>query len=156
MEDEVNLEPQSTAVFDWEAAFAELERRRKKKAEEAGEVYVPPTPPQVSSVTIDDTGLVKIFFTKDMAEIADLKVVTETLSVDKTPIFSVKVIRGEYSLPDKMEYSWKVVKMAERYLELQIDFTSPLYISTEEEPEMLEIIISDGSMFLSTDWLPLE
>ena len=55
-----------------------------------------------------------------------------------------------------MEYSWKVVKMAERYLELQIDFKSPLYISTEEEPEMLEIIISDGSMFLSTDWLPLE
>ena len=91
-----------------------------------------------------------------MAEIADLKVVSETLSVDKTPIFSVKVIRGEYSLPDKMEYSWKVVKMAERYLELQIDFKSPLYISTEEEPEMLEIIISDGSMFLSTDWLPLE
>ena len=55
-----------------------------------------------------------------------------------------------------MEYSWKVVKMAERYLELQIDFTSPLYISTEEEPEMLEIIISDGSMFLSTDGLPLK
>ena len=76
-------------MFDWEAAFAELERRRKKKAEEAGEVYVPPTPPQVSSVTIDDTGLVKIFFTKDMAEIADLKVITETLSADKTPIFSV-------------------------------------------------------------------
>ena len=89
VEDEVELEPQSTAVFDWEAAFAELERRRKKKAEEAGEVYVPPAPPQVSSVTIDDTGLVKIFFTKDMAEITDLKVITETLSADKTPIFSV-------------------------------------------------------------------
>ena len=74
-------------MFDWETAFVELERQRKKNADEAGEDYLPPTPPQVSSVKIDDTGLVKIYFTKDMAEIPDLEVITETLLADETPIF---------------------------------------------------------------------
>ena len=78
---------QSTAVFDWEAAFVELERLKKKKADEANEVYVPPTLPQVSSVTINNTGLVKIYFNKDMARIPDLDVITETLLADETPVF---------------------------------------------------------------------
>ena len=77
---------QSTAVFDWEAAFVELERL-KKKADEANGVYVPPTLPQVSSVTINNTGLVKIYFNKDMARIPDLDVITETLLEDETPVF---------------------------------------------------------------------
>ena len=78
---------QSTAVFDWEAAFVELERLKKKKADEANEVYVTPTLPQVSSVTINNTGLVKIYFNKDMARIPDLDVITETLLEDETPVF---------------------------------------------------------------------
>ena len=77
---------QSTAVFDWEAAFVELERL-KNKADEANGVYVPPTLPQVSSVTINNTGLVKIYFNKDMARIPDLDVITETLLADETPVF---------------------------------------------------------------------
>ena len=78
---------QSTAVFDWEAAFVELERLKKKKADEANEVYVTPTLPQVSSVTINNTGLVKIYFNKDMARIPNLDVITETLLEDETPVF---------------------------------------------------------------------
>ena len=34
--------PISTKVFDWEAAFEELERRKKKAAEDEGEKYQPP------------------------------------------------------------------------------------------------------------------
>ena len=82
-------------MFDWVAAFDELERRMKKKAEEQeGEVYVPPNLPQVSSVTISDTGLVKIHFSKGMAEIPDLKVITASLSAGKIPIFNEKVIQN--------------------------------------------------------------
>ena len=42
--------PEITNNFDWEAAFAELERLRQKKAEEEGVVYVPPVPPQVTVI----------------------------------------------------------------------------------------------------------
>ena len=69
----------------------------------------------------------------------------------------MNVIPGEYSPPDKMGYSWKVIKMTERYLELQMDFKRPMYISIEEDyPEMLEIIIADDSLFMSSDGMPLD
>ena len=50
-----------------------------------------------------------------------------------------KVIIGEESDPNNINYSWDIVSMDKRKLELQIDFESPLYISTEDEPEYLEV-----------------
>ena len=66
-------EVESQKVFDWEAAFAELERKRRKKAEQDGVVYVPPSPPEVTSIDIDETGLVTIHFSEVMQEIIDLQ-----------------------------------------------------------------------------------
>ena len=45
--------------------------------------------------------------------------------------------------------------MDKRTLELQVEFEKPLYISMETEPNYLEVIIRDGSLFLSEDVLPL-
>ena len=56
----------SVKVFDWEAAFAALERRRRKEAEKLGIPYVPPVPPEASLSSISNNGLVTISFTKDM------------------------------------------------------------------------------------------
>ena len=46
--------------------------------------------------------------------------------------------------------------MDKRSLQLQIAFENPLFVSTEYEPEVLEIKISDGAIFLSVDGLPLQ
>ena len=45
--------------------------------------------------------------------------------------------------------------MDKRKLELQIDFEKPLYISMETDPNILQVIVRDGSLFLSDDGLPL-
>lgn len=35
-------------------------------------------------------------------------------------------------------------------------FENPIYVSVEEEPELLQILFRDGSLFLSEDGLPLD
>ena len=48
------------------------------------------------------------------------------------------------------------MSQTQSYLELQVKFVTPIFISMEEEPEELEVIIRDGSIFLSNDGLPLK
>ena len=70
--------------------------------------------------------------------------------VDKIDtIMAAKVIIGEESDPNNLNYSWDIVSMDKRKLELQIDFESPLYISTEDEPEYLEVQMLNVYQFVS-------
>ena len=71
-------------------------------------------------------------------------------------VFDFKVIAGDYSDPTKMGYSWKAVAFDERSLDLQIYFDNPNFVSMEEDPEYVRVIIRDGSIFVSEDGLPLE
>ena len=71
-------------------------------------------------------------------------------------VFSLDVQLGAYSLPEDLGYSWSIQSYVGRELVLVIDFEKPLYVSTEEDPEYLEIVIRDGSLFLSQEGLPLE
>ena len=67
-----------------------------------------------------------------------------------------KVIIGEESDPNNIKYSWDVVSMEKRKLELQLNFEDPLYISTEEEPEYLEVKMLNTNQFISEEGLPLK
>ena len=62
-------------VFDWQAAFAALQRKKRKEAERLGIPYIPPPPPippEASLSEISDTGQVKITFSKDMVIIENI------------------------------------------------------------------------------------
>ena len=67
-----------------------------------------------------------------------------------------QVLIGADSDPQKITYTWDVVSMDKRSLELQFNFNDPLYISTEDEPEVLQIQILDVNYFISDpEGLPL-
>ena len=108
----------STYVFDWRAAFAALERRRRKEAERLGIQYVPlppPVPPKASLSSISNKGLVTISFSEDMRVLDFTQKETEknesvkegsrfmTDNIDK--IMDAKVIIGEESDPNNVNYS---------------------------------------------------
>ena len=46
--------------------------------------------------------------------------------------------------------------MSERELKIQIAFNSALYISVNEEPEILRLVFNDRFMFVSLDDLPIQ
>ena len=143
-------------AFDWQAAFAALEAKRKREAEEAGEVYVAPEPPQASLKSISDRGVVSISFSQSMKPIPDLSVIQNTKAKNGKPVVEVNVLVGAYSQSDMMGYNWSVSSYSERSMEIQMDFENPIYISIEDEPEVLQFICNDGSVFLSVDELPLQ
>ena len=123
-------------------------------------IYVPPEPPKIDDWDITETGLVSIFFNKDMKEIKDMSLIRGALSnrrlaIKDAPAFEFKVIVGADSDPLNIGYDWSVISMDKRALKLQLTFENTLYISREEEDEYLEIKINDGSLFLSEDFLPL-
>ena len=72
------------------------------------------------------------------------------------PVIVTKVVLGEFSPPEKLGYTWSVTKMTKRSLKLQINFENPIYVSTEEEPEQLEITFNGGQVFASEEGLLLE
>ena len=58
--------------------------------------------------------------------------------------------------PEKLGYSWEVLRMNQRSLEIQVTFQNPLYVSVQDESEQVEIKINDGTAFISSEGLPLE
>ena len=121
---------------------------------------MPPEPPKIDDWDITDTGLVSIFFNKDMKGIKDMSLIRGALPKRRLATkyalgFELNVIVGADSYPLNIGYDWSVISMDKRALKLQMTFENTLYISREEEDEYLEIKINDGSLFLSEDFLPL-
>lgn len=147
----------SQKEFDWQTAFAELERKRQKAAEESATQYVPPSPPKASIRSIDESGLLTISFSEDMRASEDfVNSLSKLKTKDGLPAFTFKVVSGAFSDQAKLGYSWKVVTFGKRSLELQITFENPIYISMEEEPEFAEVTIKQASIFISEAGLPLD
>ena len=71
-------------------------------------------------------------------------------------VFEFRVITGAYSDFTKMNYKWRAVSYDTRSMDLQVDFENPVYISMEEEPEFIEVVINDGTIFMSEEGLPLD
>ena len=70
-------------------------------------------------------------------------------------LLNTEVVGGNDSNPNNIKFSWDVVTMEKRKLELQVNFEKPLYISMEEDPEYLEVKMLDVNMFISEEGLPI-
>ena len=51
---------------------------------------------------------------------------------------------GAYTDESMLAYSWDLVKMTKRSLILQIRFENPIYVSMEEEQEVLKVTFNGG------------
>ena len=71
-------------------------------------------------------------------------------------IIEANVLIGVDSEPQNINLTWQVVSMKSRSLEIQLNFEKPLYISSQSEPEVLEVKIKDSLQFFSTEGLPLK
>lgn len=72
------------------------------------------------------------------------------------PIFAPEVVLGAYTDESMLGYSWSVLQMTKRSLKLQITFENPIYVSMEEENEVLRVTFNGGSLFVSAEGMLLE
>ena len=118
-------------------------------------VYVPPKVPSVTLREITDTGRVILTFSEDMYVQPDLALLLKETNVTDwsgvtRPFLEINEKIGYYSPEEKLGYSWEIVLMTARSLEIQLNFENPIYVSMSEEPEVLEIQINSGQIFFST------
>ena len=59
------------------------------------------------------------------------------------------MIAGEDTDIEKIGYTWSVVSMGTRSINLQLNFEYPLYISTNRDREKLKVIFNDKTALLS-------
>lgn len=118
-------------------------------------------PPVAKVQFIQPNGEVLIYFSKDMHVIADLvgDIEKGTMKDPKTgktlPVLDVKVVEGYLSDPKKLKFTWKVKEMQKRELRLQLYFETAMFVSSQEEPETLQVTFNDRQLFTSTNNVPL-
>ena len=84
-----------------------------------------------------------------MNVLPELSVIEQSSTVkDETtgkdvPVLSVEVIRGEFSDPMKLELTWSAKEMQIRHLKLQLFFETAIFISAQEDPELLRVTFND-------------
>jgi len=88
----------------------------------------------------------------DMAMITEGKVlVNETVY----PVVEIEVENGYYSDQKDLDFEWTVIEMTPRRLKFQLTFKTARYVSMQEEPDVLRIIIRDPYLFVSTSNLAI-
>ena len=80
---------------------------------------MPPSPPKATLTSITDTGLLTISFSEtmqalDMEEVEHI--IKNTVTAIGEQVFDLKVIIGVYSDPNKIDYTWSVVRYIGRSL----------------------------------------
>ena len=61
----------------------------------------------------------------------------------------MEVVAGEDTDVEKIGYTWNVVSVGTRSMDLQLNFENPLYISINKEREKVLVVINDGTALLS-------
>ena len=118
---------------------------------------MPPVPPEAVLESISNEGELLITFSQDMRSMLDFaqQIRNKKMKNGKSA-FEFRVLYGALSDAKKIDYQWRVSEYSKRSLKVQIDFSNPIYVSMEEDPEMAEVVINDGSIFISEDGLPLK
>ena len=73
-------------------------------------------------------------------------------SIDEKPILDVQIVPGSFSNPEDTNYSWNITKWEDKELNLQIWFKYPDKISTNEDPEKIQVIFYGIEYFVSEDF----
>ena len=108
---------------------------------------------------MDQKGQVLVSFNTDMHIIPDLnllKNMTVPTPEGNLPVFQVNILPGSDSEVSKLDFGWEAISMSPRELKIQIYFKTALYISSNNEPEVLRLVFNDQFMFFSLDNLPIE
>ena len=94
---------------------------------------------------------------REVEDLAFFSKVGRRLAQDqqKLPPMQLYIIPGQDTEFESTGFTWDVLKMRKRSMELQLTFENPLVISSKNDKEKLEIAIYDRTAFLSEVGLPL-
>ena len=128
----------------------------------SGEIKIPP-PPTASISQINSYGMLKISFSNK------IMIPKELLSMDDNgrikikfdqedkrrlqteiefEVLSVQVHPGEDSLPENLKFNWKPIQINEDGIEIQLNFDSPLRVSTSGDKDEVEVKILKHNFFI--------
>ena len=82
----------------------------------------------------------------------DLKKLEYKLSrFEWAPVFTVSVIPSQLQDPERLMFDWEMISYTPRSMQIQLVFHTPLYISFEDEPDVLELNFGDPEIFTSSE-----
>ena len=92
----------------------------------------------------------------EIPEQLDLKKLLYKLSrFEWAPVFTVSVIPSQLQDPERVTFDWKIVSYTTSSMVLELDFHTPLYISFEDEPDVLELNFGDQEIFTSAEGISI-
>ena len=134
-------------VNEWRENNLRKERKKRKEAP-----YLKPPQPKLKK--IGPTGEVVIIFDKDMQVVPKLEIIEQgTIKIDKVdfPVLSVEVIPNEDQDPKKVDFDWEVTSMTEKEMRIKLFFKTGVYISQQQDPDILKITFRDPSIFVGVN-----
>ncbi len=96
---------------------------------------------------MDDNGNIKIKFDDDKRRLQ---------SEFEFEVLSVQVHPGEDSLPENLNFNWKPIQINEDGIEIQLNFDSPLSVSTSGDKDEVEVKFLKNSFFTDKYGQPLQ
>ena len=71
------------------------------------------------------------------------------------PVLTVKIIPARTQDPELLDFTWEIINYTKSEIKFQLDFENPLYVSFEEEPDILEISFHDEDLFISENGIKI-
>lgn len=140
-------------VFDWRAAF--LKKEDEMRA--SGSLFKL-KPPKPTLSFIKETGEVQINFNQQMQILPSLDMIKEgKMEIDGQvyKAFDIVVIPAEGQDQRNVAFDWVVSEMTQRGIRLKLVFKDAVYVSTQMEPDFLEVVFRDRYLFVAINNLAI-
>lgn len=93
-----------------------------------------------------------------MKVVPDLSMITEgTVKIKgkELPVLEIDVIASPYSDPHQLEFEWVTSGMTKRSVSFQLQFKTAMYVSAQEDSDLLRVIFRDPYMFVGENDLAI-
>ena len=78
------------------------------------------------------------------------------VSVPASYIIDIEMVpQGDYSSQD-LSIRWKVKKFTKKYMDINLGFDKPLFVSASSQHDLLKVTIKSSAIFLDEDYLTFE
>lgn len=93
-------------------------------------------PPYWTKTTVNNTGFLRIYFSEQLALVSNL-----TAFNDKD-ILTVVIIPASIEMLPNLNFTYKVVEFTKTYFSIQLNFTTPLYVSSQNKNNPDKVLVT--------------
>lgn len=93
-------------------------------------------PPYWTKTTVNNTGFLRIYFSEQMVVVANLSVFNDST------VMKVEIVPANKELLPFLNFTYYVVEFASTYFSIQLNFTTPLYVSSQDKNNPDKVLVT--------------